>query len=87
VTYTGPGIALSPENPRLIVVHGGFSDWLLVLTTVLHFVSTDGGETWNLRQPINPPPHGIDGPNDAKIYYGAISFRQLPWWQKIFGSS
>jgi hypothetical protein len=71
-----PTIAINPEHPNLIVVHGGFSDWgLSGSSDASVFVSTDGGSTWDRRFPIDPPPGGTTAgsPNDTTISYGANS--------------
>lgn len=71
-----PSIALNPENPNIIVVHGGFSDWgSMGQDDASAFVSTDGGSTWKKVDSIDPPP-GISlsfAPNDTTLFYAADS--------------
>lgn len=71
-----PSIAVNPENPNVIVVHGGFSDWGSTgLLDASAFVSTNAGTTWNRVDAINPPP-GVTltfAPHDTTIFYGANS--------------
>lgn len=78
VTRTEPSIAVDPENPRVIVVHGGFQEWASdVDPHPPHcdslFVSTNGGTNWNRVQSINPPTNIAiaTGPNDTTLAYGA----------------
>jgi hypothetical protein len=71
-----PSIAVNPENPNLIVVHGGFSDWGATgQNDASAFVSTDAGATWKRISFINPPP-GVTltfAPHDTTLFYGANS--------------
>ncbi len=72
-----PSIAVSPANPSLIVVNGGFGAWGNGSSDVSMFVSTNGGSNWSLN-PITSPPTGIttglaDCPCDTTIDFGAAS--------------
>jgi hypothetical protein len=76
-----PNIALNPEHPELVVIHGGFGQWGgFGSSNAPLYVSIDGGATWDRPHPINPPPGGADAgcPCDTTIYYGANS--------QLFGS-
>jgi len=78
-SYSEPSIAVNPQNPNQVVVHGGFRDWNNGTSNAALFGSADGGLTWNKNDPINPPPNGgDDGPADTTIYYGSKS--------RLFGS-
>jgi hypothetical protein len=74
VSRTEPSIAVNPENPNVIVVHGGFADWAGPQCSSL-FVSTNGGTNWNRVRSINPPTNipVTSGPNDTTLAYGANS--------------
>jgi hypothetical protein len=74
VSRTEPSIAVNPENPNVIVVHGGFGDWAGSQCSSL-FVSTNGGISWNRVRSINPPTNipVKSGPNDTTLAYGANS--------------
>ena len=71
-----PSIAVSPQNPNFIVVHGGFSDWGSAgLDDGSAYVSSDAGATWNRIAAIDPPP-GVTltfAPHDTTLFEGANS--------------
>jgi hypothetical protein len=77
VSRKEPSIAVDPENPNVIVVHGGFQDWASDMDPGPHcdslFVSINGGTNWNRVQTINPPTNIsiTTGPNDTTLAYGA----------------
>ena len=74
VSRTEPSIAVNPEHPNVIVVHGGFSDWAGPQCASL-FVSTDSATSWTRVRSINPPTNipVTSGPNDTTLAYGANS--------------
>ena len=74
VGRTEPSIAVNPEHPNVIVVHGGFGDWAGPQCASI-FVSTDSGTSWTRVRSINPPTNipVTTGPNDTTLAYGANS--------------
>jgi hypothetical protein len=77
-----PSIAVNPENPNVIAVHGGFGDWGPAGHNCASvYVSTNGGTNWNRVASIDPPtnisvcnPNSHScGPNDTTLAYGANS--------------
>jgi hypothetical protein len=74
VSRTEPSIAVNPEHPNVIVVHGGFEDWAGPQCASL-LVSTDSGTSWTRVGSINPPTNIpiTTGPNDTTLAYGANS--------------
>ena len=74
VGRTEPSIAVDPEHPNVIVVHGGFGDWAGPQCASI-FVSTDSGTSWTRVRSINPPTNipVTTGPNDTTLAYGANS--------------
>ena len=74
VSRTEPSIAVDPEHPNVIVVHGGFGDWAGPQCASI-FVSTDSGTSWTRVRSINPPTNipVTTGPNDTTLAYGANS--------------
>jgi hypothetical protein len=74
-----PSIAVDPENPNLIVVHGGFGDWGSTgQNNASLYVSTNGGVTWRRVASIDPPTNADlkevnPAPHDATIAYGGNS--------------
>lgn len=74
VGRTEPSIAVNPEHPNVVVVHGGFGDWVGPQCASI-FLSTDSGTSWTRVRAINPPTNipVTTGPNDTTLAYGANS--------------
>jgi hypothetical protein len=75
-----PSIAVNPEDPNLIVVHGGFSDWGPTgQNNGSLYVSTNGGTAWRRIASIDPPTNANltnfmnPSPHDTTIAYGGNS--------------
>jgi hypothetical protein len=75
-----PSIAVNPEDPNLIVVHGGFSDWGPIgQNNASLYVSTNGGTAWRRIASIDPPTNANltnflnPSPHDTTIAYGGNS--------------
>jgi HYDIN/CFA65/VesB-like, Ig-like domain len=68
-----PSVAIDPNNPNNIVVHGGFGGWN---GDAPYYTSSDGGVTWTRVNSIPPPPGAASTggcPCDTTIDWGIDS--------------